>query len=273
MYHPSIGQLIIQRIMRRMLLFILLLFVARSNAQVHIGARGNALAGAVSAVKDPWSATGNPAGIANERQFSVFLNYSKPFVSTDIARQNGVFIIPFKQLVLALGFLRYGNELYVESEPFIGIAQSFNHFSLGISVSRSSWLIRNYGERAEYNVRAGIQVFDHGRLSVGLSAGKNFGSVETESISISAGLKYANSEKILVAADLSPDYHNKKWVLKTGIEYAIINNFWLLSGVRTFPFSQTFGFAVKRHAVIFRFSFEQNRNLGSIIQLELGYAF
>lgn len=210
------------------------LFAAGDNYPA--GARQAAMGNAAVASEGIWSVSHNQAGLAKLSEVTTSVYASQGFTLTQFTQGAFALAYPTKVGVFALSYHHSGMKLYTESKTGIAFAKTFGDaLRFGAQANLSSVSLGdNYGKKSVPTFEFGIQT----RLLKQVWLGVHLYNVSRT--------KLNNSEKIPVIARIGLQYtfnknvqstveYEKNWIakpiVKAGLEYQIITDFWLRAGV------------------------------------------
>lgn len=246
---------------------------------MNTGSRSIAMGSAGIALEGAWSLQQNSAGIANMERSVFAMGYEQHFLNPELSTKTAVFAFPLKKHVFGLSFQRYGFSDYSEQTTGLAYSRSFSGtLSLSIVFKHHQLSIPKYGSAHAFSVDAGMQYRLTEKIRIG-SQISNPGRSTFEDLSgsfiplsISLGASYDLSDKVLVITDL---YKALGLGLdaRLGLEYQIINWFYLRGGLTANPFLQSAGFGLKHKRVFVDAAISSHPKLGFSPNLSIGYEF
>lgn len=243
------------------------------------GSRSIAMGSAGMALQGVWSLQQNSAGIANMERAVFALGYEQHFLNPELSTKTAVFAWPLKKNVFGLNFQRYGFSDYLEQTTGLAYSRSFSGtLSLSIVIKHHQVSIPRYGSAQTFSVDAGMQYRLSDKVMIG-SQISNPGKSRFEDLSgsfiplgISIGASFDLSDKVLVITDLYKSL-GMGVDTKLGLEYQIINWFYLRGGLTVNPFLQSAGFGLKHRRIFIDAAISSHPNLGFSPNISLGYEF
>ena len=236
---------------RKNLLVVICLTIGSAYGQgwMPLGARSMSMANTSVTFNDVWAYNNNPAALADVDKFSAGFSYENRFLLKELQTQGFAVAIPLKVGVLSLGGHMYGYKQYRSYKAGLGYSLKLSEkFYSGAQLNYQGLsLSENYGTRntmtAEVGIYAkftknwklGISVFNLGRAKLSDFEDDRFSTI------MRLGSSYLFSDKLNLAVELEKDL-DYDLRFKTGLEYEVINNFFVRGGVATSPIEVTFGF-------------------------------
>jgi len=242
---------IVNLIRMKYICLICILFHSSLNAQINPGSRSKALGSAGTALQDVWSLQQNCAGTASIEHAIFALGYEQHFLNPELSTQTAVFGLPVRNYVVGLSLQRYGITEYREQTTGLALSRNFSGalaISLGLKYHQVN--IPLYGSGQAFSVDAGMQYSLNDKIRLGSyisnpgRSGINEFSGSYIPSGIAVGIAVILSDKVLLVSDLNKmlDYGMN---VRFGVEYQIINWFYLRGGISSNPFKQSAGFGLK----------------------------
>lgn len=252
---------------------LLLTFNVIVNAQgwQPVGARSMSLANSTVAVADVWSFHHNPAGLAFVDQTSAGLSYENRFLLKELQTQGAVVAHPLKVGVISLGAQLYGYRVYRTTRIGLGYSMKLSErFSVGVQLNYQGLRIENYDSKSTVTAEFGFLAKVNEKIAIGFSL-MNMGRSRLSdfqddrfSTFMRLGLQYHISEKVSVFMEAEKEVESKlRW--KGGLEYQLIDDFFIRVGGASNPMEITFGIG-------YQFINALKIDLGSAWQQHLGWS-
>ena len=214
------------------------------------GARSKGMANANTTIADEWSIFNNVAGISGVDDGLVFFGYDKYSGLEGFDKVAAGVIHPFKNGNIGFSLFNFGDDLYSESSASLAYGNKIGFVRLGAKLSYYQMQIDEFGT-------AGALFFDIGgivelipKLTFGafisnftLSKLQNAEKSELPVI-MKAGFAYHPTDKVNINVDLYKDIQYSP-LIKVGLEYVVVRNLYLRTGVNTNPFKSFFGIGLK----------------------------
>lgn len=261
--------------------FILICFVAISgNENYPVGARYSSMGNTGVMTPSLWSTSHNQAGLAFLKISEVGLHYENKFLIPELGLSSLAFALPSKKSgTFGLNYNHFGYSKYNESKIGLSYAKMFGgSFAAGVQIDYfQTHIDEEYGNK-------GVPVAEIGILSQpvkGLYVGAHVFNISKAKIDdysneriptiFKLGLGYAFSEKTLVCIETEKDL-DQKAIFKGGIEYQLLVNLYLRTGIITNPVQNTFGVGYKMKKFKADIAFVTHPVLGLSSQISISYA-
>ena len=235
------------------------------------GGRSMSMANTSVALNDVWAYHNNPGALADVDQFSVALSYENRFLLKEMQNQALAIVIPLKVGVVSIGGHFYGYSQYrsikagagyslkLSEKLFAGVQLNYQGLQLSNNYGSKSTLTAEAGIYAKITEKwkLGISVFNLGRTKLSDFQDDRFSTV------FRLGSAYHFSKKLIIAGEFDKDLdHDLRF--KVGVDYELINRFYVRGGFATTPSELTFGFG---------YHFKQvHLNIGSAYTNVLGWS-
>jgi hypothetical protein len=230
-------------------LFVLTFSLAKAGDNSPLGARAQGMAGCGTAVSgDLWGAQNNQAGLAFIKTFQAGAFYESRFLVDGLGMKAVAAALPTKQGVFGLDISSFGFNLYSENKVGIGYAKAFGtKFSASVQLDYfNTHIAENYGSASTFCGEIGLMATPVKNLTIGFhifnpTRSKLSGSLAERLPTIMRlGTVYTFSDRVFVSLEAEKDVDYKP-VLRGGIEYRPIDNFYLRAGVASQPNMMAFG--------------------------------
>lgn len=245
------------------------------------GSRIQALAGTTAGLSGCWSVFGNQAGLAEIDNLVVGGAFQNRFQVSELSSRSGVVVVPVQSSVFAFSLSQFGKIPFRQEKyglafarlvgPKLRFGLQFNWYRLYLAEENRS--VGSYGAElgAQYLANSrlvvGLHLTNPYRTGVRLSSG-----MFKYASSVSAGSFYRLSDMFSLSAEVENDFDDH-FILKTGLEYAILERVFVRAGVMGKPYrlSGGFGFRLKRTTVDLGSSY--NQELGNSPSVSFQYQF
>jgi hypothetical protein len=220
------------------------------------GSRYQALSDASVGLSDCWSAFGNQAGLAGIRRPAVGGSFQNRFLVNELSTRSGLIVYPVQSSVFAFSLSQFGQIPFRQGKyglafarkvsPKLNFGLQFNGYRLFLSEENRS--VGSFG------VELGTQYLFTDRFVVGIHATNPYRTgVKLASGTfyypsrIRMGSFYQLTNLFSLTTELENDFDDH-FILKSGIEYCILEKLFLRAGVAGKPYqlSGGIGFQVKR---------------------------
>lgn len=261
--------------------FLLISFhaVQATNNGSSKGARSYALGGNSSQLTDLWSVENNPAAIVYLKGWQAGIHYDNSFFLKELSTRGFVLSNSLENgHSWGLNIQQFGFKAYNENKVGFSYGQLLGkNFSLGIQFNYLYISIEEgYGNSNSISGNLGFhsQVSDKlvlaGTIINPTLAGISKKQKEDFPTLVNLGVSYEYSNKLLFLTEISKDLIFEA-NLKTGIEYHVLDNFFLRVGYATQPASNSFGFGFSNNYLKIDLGSSYHSRLGYSTQLSISY--
>ena len=272
------------KLLLTLVLFVLFGFAASENKAQEVfqsGSRFQALSDASSGLTGGWSVFGNQAGLAGINRIVVGGSFQNRFLVNELSTRSGFLVLPIQSSVFALSISQFGQIPFRQEKYGLAYAQQvspklnfgiqFNCHRLFLSEENRS--VSSFG--AELGIQylfsehfvAGFHLTNPYRTGVKLSAGTfRYPS------RIKVGTFYRLSDLFSLTSELENDFDDH-FVLKSGIEYTILEKLFVRAGFagKPYQFSAGIGFEAKKLTIDLATTY--NQYLGNSPSVSFQYEF
>jgi len=222
--------------------------LASAQGWVPMGARSMSMANASTTLNDVWAYHHNPAALADISEITAGVSYENRFLLSELQSQGFAVAVPLKVGVVSVGGQLYGDKQFRTYKGGFGYSMRLaEKIFAGVQLNYMGLqLPENYGSKNSMTAEAGIyarftddwklgfSVYNLGRAKLSDFEDDRFSTI------MRIGTAYTFSDKVIVALDFEKnlDYDLR---IKTGVEYEVVDNFFLRGGVATMPVELSFG--------------------------------
>jgi len=264
--------------MRILILSFLYLFLSHVYGQGYApaGSRSMSMANASVAFNDVWAYHNNPGAVADVDHFSVALSYENRFLLKEMQNQAFAVAIPLKIGVVSIGGHFYGYSQYRSVKAGAGYSLKLSEkLYAGVQLNyQGLQLSNNYGAKNTLTAEAGIYAKITEKWKMGISV-FNLGRAKLSdfqddrfSTTLRLGSAYHFSDKLIVSGEFDKDLDNDLR-FKVGVDYQLVNQFFIRGGFATSPTELTFGFGYHFKQVHLNFGSAYSNVLGWSPQFSL----
>jgi hypothetical protein len=240
------------------------------------GGRGAGLANAAVTLTDQWALFTNAAGIAGNTAIHTLFAYDNRFGVAGMQSLAAGVLYPTRYGNWGACISRLGDALYSESLAGLAYGHQISNVRLGLKVNYLQVHISDLGTRGNLVMEFGGIADILPQLSFGAHV-YNFNQArladyQDERIPtvMKAGLAYKPFSKLMLVLETEKDVDFPARV-KAGLEYEIVKNFRLRTGIGTRPFTNHFGFGLSPKNLSFDYAFRTHPALGYSHHLSLAY--
>lgn len=260
----------------RYLYFLLFLptFVYATGEPYPIGARSWAMGNSLVAVADRHSIFNNPAGLGFLQNSFVNTSYHSRFGVSGLQTISISGNYNLKPVNIGFGIDRFGDKLYNEQRLGLALGKGIGRFSLGVKVNYLQAVIENLTSRKTFLTEFGVISKISSKLHAGfhvsnLTGGKLFETQVIPTI-IRLGMGFLPSKQILITVEAERNL-NLPTIVKAGLEYQIIQNVYLRTGIMSKINNAHFGIGFAKKNLIFDYAANTHQSLGFSHHISLSY--
>jgi hypothetical protein len=255
----------------RILILSVMVFLSRTVfsqvSEFHTGARSQSMGNASVANSDSWSVFNNIGALADERDPSLALAYSSHHQVEGFKSVAACANLPYKDFNIGFGIFYFGDEVYNEGKISLGASHKISFISLGININYLQYNVLEFGTVNSLVLEMGGRVEIHPSLFFGahifninqttLSNQKN---IRIPTV-MKAGISYQPQKSTMLNIEVVKD-PERETSIRAGIEYELVKQVFLRTGVSTYPASGNFGLGLVTKKVNFDYALSQNNPLG-----------
>ncbi len=239
-----------------------------------MGARSWGIGNATAAVADRYSVFNNPAGLGFLKDNFVNTSYHARYNIAGLQTLSLSGNYNTKYANIGLGVERFGDKLYSEQKLGLALAKSTNRVSLGIKVSYFQAAIENLSSKNTLITEFGVMTKLSSKVQLGfhaynLTGAKLFASQHIPTV-LRLGLSFTPSKQILLVTEAEKDL-DFPMLIKAGLEYQIVKNFYLRTGITSRLNNAHFGFGFQSKQFIFDYAASSSSTLGFSQHLSISY--
>ncbi|MEP5612830.1 MAG: hypothetical protein ABJP45_11300 [Cyclobacteriaceae bacterium] len=254
------------------------LYTHSQDGKFNLGARHASLAGASVTIADAYSLFNNIGGLGRIESHQVFGSYQNRFGIKEfqIVGAGAIYHSSFGNA--GLGFYKFGDNLFSQQRIHLGLGNKFQMVSLGASVDFIQYQISSIGTKQAVSIEFGgiaeitkhlffgAHIFNLNQANLVKETG------EKVPVVMKTGISYRPSTELFLNLEIEKD-HGFDEVFKVGLEYQIVGNVFVRTGISTRPFLSAFGVGFHPAKLRFDYAYLNDNNLGAIHEISLGYSF
>lgn len=262
------------------LVFCGLLLIFKSNLTLAsgepfpIGAKSWGIGNATVALADRNAIFNNPAGLGFLKDNFVSSSYHARYNIAGLQTLSLSGNYNAKLANIGLGVERFGDKLYNEQKLGIAIGKSMNRVALGLKVSYFQAAIENFAAKNTLLTEFGVMTKLSSKVQVGfhaynLTGAKLFASQQIPTV-LRLGLSFSPTKQILLVTEAEKNIELPT-LIKAGLEYQIVKNFYLRTGLTSKLNNAHFGFGFQSKQLIFDYALSSHSALGFSNHLSISY--
>jgi len=239
-----------------------------------IGARSWGMGNATVAMGDYQSVFNNPAGVGFLKHNFISTSYHARYTISGLQTFSLSGNYNTKLCNLGLTAERFGDKLYNEQKLGLVLAKSTNRVALGIKVSYLQAAIENFTAKhsilTEFGVMAKLSSkFQIGFHAYNLTGAKLFASQRVPAV-LRLGLAFMPTKQLLLTVEAEKDL-DFSIIMKAGLEYQIVKNFYLRTGITSKLSNAHFGLGFQAKQFLFDYAASNHAALGFSHHLGVTY--
>ena len=239
-----------------------------------MGARSWGIGNATVAIADNYAVFNNPAGLGFLKDNFVSTSYHARYSITGLQTLSLSGNYNTKYVNIGLGIERFGDKLYNEQKLGLALAKSTNRVSLGIKVSYFQASIENFSSKNTLLTEFGVMTKLSSKVMMGfhaynLTGAKLFASQRMPTV-LRLGISFTPSKQILLVTEAEKDL-DFPLLIKAGLEYQIVKNFYLRTGITSRINNAHFGFGFRAKQFAFDYAASNHLALGFSHHLNITY--
>lgn len=241
-----------------------------------VGARAAGMANASLTLQEEWAYFNNMAGLAGLKERSAGISFENRFHISAFSTGAFCLALPGRKGTAGLGISAFGDQLYKEQKAGIAYAGKIRFMNLGMKAEYLQITIEETGTRR-------AMIFSLGgiaELSRELVFGAhlyNFnqaGLLKTEKekvpVIMKAGISWRPHQKLMINAETEKDIDHAA-SFKGGMEYTLIEKFFIRTGVSTYPFASHFGTGITKRNFSLNYAWSIHSKAGYLHHLSLAW--
>lgn len=261
-------------------LFSLISYTYAGSYNYPVGARSAAMANTSVMISDIWSIHHNQAGLAYLENPIIGFHHETKFLTREFSLQSMAFALPTKSGVFGASLSYFGYTKYNESKVGLAYAHKLgDKISAGIQLNYMNTHVAGLYEDkgaavAEIGIRTepienlfiGVHLFNPTRAKIDKYTNEYIPTI----FRFGGGYHFPEKAFIGVETEKSTD---QKPIFKAGIEYKLIKDLYLRTGISSNPTQNTFGLGYKRGRLSVDIAFSTHQILGITPHFSINYTF
>lgn len=259
------------------LLTLVIQFACGQSVSTQIGGRAAGMAYTSACLKDEWSLFNNMAGLASIKQAVATSTYDAKPRLEGANRSALALAFPTKIVVVGVGALHFGDDLYNEQVLSLGLSNQLGLASLGLTLNYLQYSALGFGTKSMLTVSAG----GIASLSENFTIGAYVNNINQPVLSeldgekvpttLSLGIGFNPTEKVQLSTEVSKEIDNDT-TFKTGMEYKATKKFFARTGFSLYPNNIFFGVGFAQHKLSIDYAYEYAlTGLGESHQASVAY--
>ena len=243
-----------------------------------VGGRASGIANTALTLTDGWSLFNNPAGLAGSKQLHVLFAFDSRFGIAGLQSVGAGVAMPLRQATVGISVQKLGDALYSEQMAGIAFSHKISHVQLGIKANYVQVHVGDLGTKGALAMEFGGIATITPQLFFGAHV-YNFNQAKLASYQderiptvMKTGLSYRPITRLMLNLEAQKDTDFPATV-NAGIEYQIVSQFYLRTGIATKPGIQHFGIGVHKKKFHFDYALRTHPTLGLSHHLSVALTF
>ncbi|MBC6410017.1 MAG: hypothetical protein GDA42_06105 [Ekhidna sp.] len=251
-------------------------FSFSQSGSYQFGARSSAMGGASLTLADEYSLFNNIGALGRLDHHSIFAGYQNRYGITEFQTIAGGAVYKHRLGNAGVGYYKFGDDLFSEQRLHLAIGNQLQMVSLGLgvdiiqyhveSVGTKQVMVVEFGGLAEITPQLffGAHIFNITQAETGLQSDESLPTV------MKAGFSYRPSDELILSVEVEKDLDFDE-IIKAGIEYMIVKDIFLRTGISTRPFIAAFGIGFHPKRLKLDYAFSDDSELGNIHEITIAY--
>ncbi|WP_370089612.1 hypothetical protein [Ekhidna sp.] len=259
-------------------LLLLAHLVSAQDGKYNLGGRSAGMAGASLTLGDEYSLFNNIGGLGRVENHSAFAAYQNRFGVTEFQVVGAGAVYHSDIGNAGVGFYKFGDDLYSEQRVHLAFGNKIQMVSLALGVDLLQYNISTIGTNRALAIQFGGIAEINKQLRFGMHIfNLNQAQLDTETADkiptiMKGGLSYRPSDELMINLEVEKDLDFDE-VFKAGIEYQVVENVFVRTGISTEPFLGAFGVGFHPKNLKFDYAYSNDSRLGSIHEISVAYTF
>jgi len=246
------------------------------SGSYQFGARSSAMGGASLTLVDEYSLFNNVGALGRVENHAVFAGYQNRYGITEFQVIGGGAVYTHSIGNIGVGHYKFGDDLFSEQRVHLAVGNTIQMVSLGLGLDIIQYHIESIGTIQTIAIEFGGVAEITPQLSFGMHI-FNVAQAELDPeldeplpTVMKGGMAYRPSDELTLTLEVEKDLDFDE-IFKAGIEYKIINDVFLRTGISTQPFVAAFGIGFYPKRLKFDYSFLNDSELGNTHEITVAY--
>lgn len=252
--------------------------VLAQNGSFNLGGRSAGMAGASLTLGDEYSLFNNIGGLGQVENHTALASYRNKYGVTEFQTVGAGAIYHTAIGNAGVGFHKFGNDLYSEQRIHLAIGNKLDMISLGLGVDLLQYNISSIGSKHVVALQFGGIAEITPQLSFGAHIfNLNQAQITAETANkiptvMKGGMSYRPTKELMFNIEIEKDLDFDE-VFKAGIEYQVVDQVFLRTGITSKPFTGAFGIGFYPKNLKFDYAFSNDSRLGGVHDISVAYSF
>ncbi|WP_462251030.1 PorV/PorQ family protein [Ekhidna sp.] len=265
--------------MKVLSLTIFFFLIHHSHAQIgtfNLGGRNAGMAGASITLGDEFSLFNNIGGIGRIESHAAFVSYQSRYGIKQFQEVGAGAIYASEIGNAGLGFYKFGDDIYSEQRLHLAFGNEIQMISLAVAIDLLQYHISSIGTKKSIalqlggivtvtpEITLGAHIFNLNQAKLDLESPEHIPTV------MKGGVSYRPSDELMLNLEVEKDLDFVE-IFKAGIEYQLIKDVFVRTGVSTNPFIGAAGIGIHPKNLKFDYGYSSDEILGSIHDFSIAY--
>ncbi|MEM8938664.1 MAG: hypothetical protein AAGC64_04870 [Bacteroidota bacterium] len=253
-------------------------FLQAQDGDFSFGARSAGMAGASLTVSDEYALFNNIGAFGKVENHAVFVGYQHRYNLSEFQVIGGGSIFHHQFGNAGIGYYKFGDDIFSQQKLHFGIGNTLQMVSLGVALDWIQYDIESVGTKQTLAIQFGgiaeitpqfvfgVHVFNINQATIESESNEELPTV------MKAGFSYRPTEELMLNIEIEKDLDFDE-VFKAGLEYQLVNNVFVRTGIRLEPLIGAFGVGFYLKRLTFDYAFSNDSELGNIHEVSLAYLF
>ena len=241
-----------------------------------LGARSSSIGGASVTLSDEYSLFNNVGALGAVEHHAVFAAYQNRYGIPEFQVIGGGALYSHQLGTFGIGYYKFGDDVFSEQKVHLAIGNQIQMISLGLAIDVLQYRMESIGTRQALVVEFGGLA----EITPQLSFGAHLFNVTQAELGddqnvplptvMKAGLAYCPSQELMMTIEVEKDLDFDE-VIRSGLEYKVVEDIYLRTGVSTRPFVGAFGLGFHPKRLKVNYAFQNDSDLGNMHELAVAY--
>ncbi|MEO9869676.1 PorV/PorQ family protein [Ekhidna sp.] len=260
------------------LVFFVSFFIQAQDGSFNLGGRSAGMAGASLTLQDEFSLFNNIGGIGGIDAHTAFAAYQNRYGVSEFQVIGAGALYHSEIGNAGVGFYKFGDDIFSQQRIHLAIGNKIQMVSLGLgldllqynisTIGTNQALAIQFGGIAEITPKMsfGAHIFNLNQAEISSETGEKIPTI------MKGGFSYRPSSELMLNIEVEKDLDFDE-IIKAGLEYQIIENVFVRTGISTNPSLGAFGVGFHPKNFKLDYAFSNDSNLGNIHEVSLAYSF
>ena len=210
-------------------------------------------------------------------QHAVFVGYQNRYTISEFQVIGGGGVFHHQLANAGIGYYRFGDDLFSQQKLHLAVGNSIQMVSLGLGIDWIQYSIASIGTQHVLAIQFGgmaeitpqlmvaAHIFNMNQATVVEETGESLPTI------MKSGISYRPNEELMINMEVEKDLGFNE-VFKVGIEYEVVQQVFIRTGIRSEPLIGAFGLGFHPKNFQFDYALSSDSQLGNIHEFSLAYS-